>query len=141
VTDPANPRLHAEAIKAALEAAGLDVGRGQRPPVAVDDQGLPIEGCVVLHISTGSPHGSLGDRNGALTVTFVVQAFGGGPEQAEQTAHLARVALLGSPPQVAGRRSHPVAQQAAPPAASRDDSVSPPLWAMPTVYQLTTWPE
>lgn len=95
--------------------------------------------CVVVHGTPGQSSGSLGDRFADLLLDFQVTAVGTGPEQALAYADAARVALLGTPPAVAGRAVWPLWQTGSQP-VQRDDTVQPPLWIATAQYAIKSTP-
>lgn len=76
-----------------------------------------------------------GDRS-KLTIHFMIHAIGAGPQQAQWALDKARLALLGDPPLVAGRRTHRMTQTLGSVPITRDDSVQPPLWIALAEFRL-----
>jgi hypothetical protein len=123
---PARP--HTDAVVAALTAANVLVGRGERPPGA-GWQGEPGQTAftpyVVLYPSAGIPDGDLADPNVYLDYSCQLTCVGATQEGAEAVADAAK-AFVGQRLTVAGRDAHPVYLTLDRP-ASRDDDVSPPV--------------
>lgn len=95
--------------------------------------------CAVVYGTSGQPSGTLGDRYADIQIDFQVTAVGTGAEQALAIADLARAALLGTRPVVAGRSVWPLWQTAAQPVL-RDDTVNPPLYVATAQYAIKSNP-
>jgi hypothetical protein len=122
-------RPHADAVVAALEAAGLLVGRGKQPPGS-GWQGTPgastFKGYAVLYTSPGSPDGNVADPNAYLDFSFQVTCVGASADGAQAISDRVQAALIGRILAVAGRSSYPV-YKTVDPIGRRDDAVSPAL--------------
>jgi hypothetical protein len=66
-------------------------------------------------------------RRSRITVYTIWHAVGSGPEQALWVADRARVALLGDPPVLTGRKVYRLVQEGSEP-VRRDNTVQPPLY-------------
>lgn len=118
---------HRDAVKAALEAAGLTVGLGEAPAGA--------QRYAVLYFDPGrSVSESLADERTDFVALFQVTCVGQTEEQCLWVADSVRQALHG-PLSVAGRRAWRAEEQGGPP-VQRDDDVSPPLFFLPVQYRL-----
>jgi hypothetical protein len=125
---PAAPaRPHTDAVVAALQAAGLLVGRGEDPPGA-GWQGEPgasvFKGYAVLFPTPGIPDGDLADPNEYLDYTFQATCVAATQDGAEAVADAVKTALVGRKLAVTGRYAYPVYLTLARP-VSRDDKVKP----------------
>ena len=124
---------HRDAMKAALEGAGLVVGLGGAPPTA------PPSGTqtkyVALYFSPGqSVTESLADERTDFTCAFQVTCVGPTEEQCLWVADKVRGAL--SPRLTVAGRSAWRAEELGGPPVQRDDDVSPPLYFLPVQYAL-----
>lgn len=134
---PADAEPHVRAVVELLNAAlallptPIRAYHGRRPDA---DQT-----CVVVHGSTGTPSGSLGDRFADLDIPIQLTAIATGPEQALAYACAARAALLTTPISVPGRALYP-AWQTGEQDPLRDESVNPPLWIATAQYALKSNP-
>lgn len=76
-----------------------------------------------------------GDRS-QLTIHFIVHGIGAGPEQALWAMDKARAVLLGTPPAVAGRKTHRMTQTLGTADVMRDDSTQPALYIALAEFRL-----
>lgn len=121
---------HRDAVRAALEGAGLAVGLGGAPPSAPSNSKY-----VVLYFDPGqSVRESLADRRTDFQAMFQVTCVGPTEEQALWVADKARAALFGTLT-VSGRTSWRPEELGGPP-VQRDDDVTPPLYFLPVQYRL-----
>lgn len=122
-------RPHTDAVQAALQGAGVLVGRGQEPPGG-GWQGEPgmtaFKPYAVLYPSSGIPDGELADPNEYLDYAAQVTCVAASQEGAEAVADRVKTALVGKRLAVPGRQSYPVYLTLARP-AERDDHVTPPV--------------
>ncbi|MGI5423061.1 hypothetical protein [Actinomadura luteofluorescens] len=127
VAAPARP--HADAVIAALVAAGLLVDRGKQP-AGSGWQGTPgsstFKAYAVLYTSSGVPDGNVADPNAYLDFSFQVTCVGSTGDGAQAISDRVQAALIGRKLAVVGRSSYPV-YKTADPIGQRDDAVSPPL--------------
>lgn len=127
---PAAPgRPHTDAVVAALEAAGVLVGRGEEPSGA-GWQGEPgasqFTPYVVLYPTPGMGDGDLADPNTYLDYACQATCVAATQEGAEAAADIAKT-IVGQRLAVAGRSlAYPVELLLARP-AQRDDTVTPPV--------------
>lgn len=131
MTAPAIAALpHAEAVKAALEAAGLTVYVGGAPTT------VPLPATyVVLYPDAGvATAASLVDDRTRLDVLIQLTCVSITWEGALGTADRARQALVG-PLSVTGRQSWRPEELGGPP-VQRDNDVTPPLFFLPVQYRL-----
>lgn len=133
-------REHKDAVIAALEAAGLLVGDGEKPDGG-GWQGTPgqsvFKGYVVVYrIRGGSRSGNLDDPHEDAEFIFQVTCVGSSPTLAESLADEAETLLKGVT--VAGRSIYPSPDMN--PGTERDDDVQPPLFYCTPRYRLKTTP-
>lgn len=76
-----------------------------------------------------------GDRS-KLCIHFIVHGIGKGPEQALWAMDKARAVLLGTPPAVAGRKTHRMSQTLGTADVMRDDSTQPALYIALAEFEL-----
>jgi hypothetical protein len=76
-----------------------------------------------------------GDRS-RLCIHFIVHGIGKGPEQALWAMDKARAVLLGTPPAVAGRKTHRMSQTLGTADVMRDDSTQPALYIALAEFEL-----
>lgn len=123
-------RLHADAVKAAWEAEGLNVGDGRRehnPP------------CIVLYdLSTGDLDGTVGAPDRDVSWPFQGTCIGDTPEMARWVADKARDGLVGLT--VSGRRVMRVVPEGGGPLTRDDDTADDPLFALTPRWRLFTTP-
>lgn len=124
---PAAPtRPHTDAVVAALEAAGLAVGRGVEPPGA-GWQGEPGDSdfvpYAVLYPTPGMPDGDLADPNEYIDYSCQATCVAATQEGAEAVADIVKT-LVGQRLTVVGRQSYPVYLILDRP-AYRDDTTRP----------------
>jgi hypothetical protein len=135
-------RPHTDGVEAALEAAGLLVGRG-RQPAGSGWQGQ--EGAsdflayVVLYPSPGATDGNVADPHEYLDYSFQTTCVAASQEGAEAVADLVKTALVGQTVTVTGRACYPVYAVADPP-VRRDDTVTPPLHISTPVFRFRSQP-
>lgn len=119
---------HRDAVRDALEAAGLTVGVGGRPAD-------PPDRYVVLYFDPGrSVAESLADERTDLQALFQVTCVAPTEEQCLWLTGRVREALHG-PLVVPGRVVWRPEELGGPPVA-RDDDVTPPLFFLPVQYRL-----
>jgi hypothetical protein len=125
---------HRDAVKAALEAAGLPVGLGGAPPTAPPN-GSTTE-YVALYFAPGrSVRESLADQRTDYDTIFQVTCVGKTEERCLWVADKARKAL-DAQLAVTGRKAwRPDTDDTGPP-VQRDNDVSPPLYFVPVQYRL-----
>lgn len=121
---------HRDAVKAALEGAGLAVGLGGAPDP------LPASRMyTALYFDPGrSLRESLADGRTDFETLFQVTCVAPTEEQCLWVADRARTGLHG-PLTVAGRQAWRPEEQGGPP-VQRDDDVTPPLYFLPVQYRL-----
>jgi hypothetical protein len=71
-----------------------------------------------------------------LCIHFIVHGIGKGPEQALWAMDKARAVLLGTPPAVAGRKTHRMSQTLGTADVMRDDSTQPALYIALAEFEL-----
>lgn len=137
MTAPAASEPHVAAVVLAADAAlqALPAPRHAYNGTRPDADTI----CAVIYGSPGQSSGPLGDRFADLRIDFQVTAVGTGPEQALYIADACKVALLSTPPTVAGRAVWPLWQSAAQP-VQRDDTVQPALWIATAQYVIHSTP-
>ncbi|WP_325594286.1 hypothetical protein [Iamia sp.] len=126
-------RAHTAGVIAALEAAGLQVGRGVAP-AGVDPPYVVVH-AGGLSVLDGPVSGSHADASPTMHVVCVGETA----DQAEWGRDKAAAALLGIVT-VAGRsRLHPPELEASQP-VRRDDDRSPPIFEAVDIYRIHTTP-
>lgn len=123
---------HRDAVRDALESAGLAVGLAQAPPSAE----IPASGIyVVLYMAPGrSERESLADTRSDFSALFQVTCVAPDEERCLWACDRVRAALHG-PLIVAGRTVWRPTELGGPP-AERDTAVSPPLFHAPIQYEI-----
>lgn len=122
---PARP--HTDAVAAALENAGLAVGRGRKPVGAGwqgqedDSDHIPY---AVVYPTPGTTDGNIAEPYEYLVYTVQVTCVAARQEGAESVADTAKTALVGQRLNVTGRSSYPGELLVDRP-ATRDDTVIP----------------
>lgn len=124
-------RAHSAAVIAALEAADLAVGLGQKP------EGAGTKYAVLSTFGDVEPS-SVSEPYGAFIWTGQLMCVGQGPEQAEWVSDRARSVLLG-PLSITGRTWISVSHEPGPP-LQRDEDVNPPLFWLSETYRILTHP-
>lgn len=124
-------RSHTAAVLAAIGAADVTVGLGQKPA------GAGAKWAVLSTFGDVEPS-SVSEPYGAFVWTGQVMCVGQGPEQAEWVSDRVRAALL-APLSVTGRTWVGVSHEPGPPLL-RDDDVNPPLFWLSETYRITTHP-
>lgn len=140
---PAAPaRPHTDAVVAALEAAGLLVGRGKKPPgsgwqgEAGESEHVPY---VVLFPWPGSTDGNLADPHEYLDYTFQTTCTAATQEGAEAVIDIVKATLIGVRLAVVGRSSYPVYPLLDLP-VRRDDQIAPPVHYSVAQFRVRTQP-
>jgi hypothetical protein len=134
----AQPQIlpHLDAVKTALEAAGLTVYVGGAP---ASSAWTPPDKFAVLYPDPGvAVRESLADERTEFDSTMQITCVGGDVDRALWVADRVRRALA-APLAVAGRRCWPARDLGGPPVA-RDDDVSPPLYYVPVQYRICSTP-
>lgn len=124
---------HRNAVKAALEGAGLVVGLGGAPPSA-PPKGTTTRYAVLYFDPGRSVSESLADLRTDFDGGFQVACVGPTEEQALWVADEVRAAL--SPRLVVEGRTPWRAEELGGPPVQRDDDVTPPLYFLPVQYRL-----
>lgn len=136
------------AVIAALRAAGLQVGDGERPNDPAQPVGWqgapgvsPFVGYVVVHpIAGGTVDGTLGEPNTDFAPLYQLSSYGANRAQAETIGDLARNAVLTAQMAVTGRVVVLVAIDLLG-GCRRTDDVQPPVWqAVDRIRVLTVAP-
>lgn len=127
---------HLDAVRAALEDAGLTVYTGGVP---TDAGWRPPDKYCVLYPDPGmAVRESLADQRSDFESTMQVTCVGGDVIRALWVATRVRRALAGGIT-VEGRTCWTPEDLGGPPVA-RDDDVTPPVWFVPVQYQLRSTP-
>lgn len=124
---------HRNAVKDALEDAGLLVGLGEAPPSA-PPSGTSYEYAVLYFAPGQSVSESIADQRTDFDTVFQVTCVGKTEERCLWVADQVRKALHG-PLVVDGRQAWRPEELGGPPVL-RDDDVSPPLFFVPIQYHL-----
>lgn len=124
---PARP--HTNAVVLALQAAGLLVGRGQKPAGSgwqAEPGASSFVAYAVVYPSPGMTDGDLCDPHEYLDYRVQVTCVAASQEGAESIADRVKAALVGVRLTVTGRSLYPFQLDSSSP-ATRDDAVSPPV--------------
>ena len=129
------------AIVATLTAAGLTVGRGEKPTAGgwQDDCTTVFTPYVIVYSLGGELDGAIdyGAEDG--TIRYQLSSVGATAEQAEWVADAARLALLAATVSVSGRRlGHVDFDDLG--GTVRDDRQQPPLWQVAERFAVMTTP-
>lgn len=136
MTTPPDVLPHVDAVKAALETAGLTVYLGGAPTAA---GWTPPDLFAVLYPDAGrAVRSSLADERTDFDSTVQVTCVGSDVERALWVASRVRQALA-VPLTVAGRSCWPAEDLGGPP-VQRDDDVTPPVFFVPVQYRLMSIP-
>ncbi|MEU3255860.1 hypothetical protein [Streptomyces sp. NPDC006997] len=127
---------HMDAVKAALEAAGLTVYLGGVPTAS--GWTAPDKYAVLYPDPGRAVRDSLADERASLDTTMQITCVGGDVERALWVAGRVRRALA-APLTVAGRICWPPEDLGGPP-VQRDDDVSPPVYFVPVQYRICSSP-
>lgn len=121
-------RPHTDAVVAALEIAGLLVGRGQKPDDAGwqgpegDSTHIPY---AVVYPSPGSTDGNVAEPYEYLNYLVQINCVGATQDAAEAVADICKATLVGRRLAVEGRSSYPGVLELDRRPATRDDTVLP----------------
>lgn len=121
-------RSHTDAVVLALVAAGLKVGRGEKPPGSgwqgqeQYSQHIPY---AILYPTPGSAEGNLAEPYEYLVYTVQITCVAAEQEGAEAVADIAKTTLVGQQLNVSGRSSY-LGELIVDRVATRDDTAVPP---------------
>jgi len=121
-------RPHTDAVAAALEDAGVKVGRGEKPAgagwqgQAGDSPHVPY---VVLYPSTGTTDGSIAEPYEYLDYEVQLNCVGATQDAAVAVADICKATLVGRRLTVPGRSSYPGVLELDRRPATRDDMLVP----------------
>ncbi len=129
-------RVLTDAIIAALEAAGLNVGDAVRPDDATATAGY----VVVYGLGGGTTDGPVGNPEDDAAALYQLTSVGHDRKQAEWVADKARQVLLAATLTLTGGRKVLRVGVDMLGGVIRDDDVAPPIWYSPDRYRIFTTP-
>ncbi|MBP2704400.1 hypothetical protein JOL79_11305 [Microbispora sp. RL4-1S] len=127
--DVAPSAPHTAAVVAALEAAGVLVGRATAPEGGGwqgEPGHSPYVPYAVIYPSPGVPDGNVAEPVAYLDYTAQINCWGADADQAETCADQVRAPLIGKRLTVPGRSCYPVQQPPGSPPTARIDTPPPP---------------